>query len=71
MDRKIENFLHLVLRLDPIEFAGLATFFGFNADQDFEELLQLIVTRFLGLKRKKKKEVMDMLKEIANANKEE
>lgn len=70
MDRKIENFLYLVLRLDPLEFAGLATFFGFNPDQDFEELLQLITNRFAGLRRKKRKEIMQMLREVVNANKE-
>lgn len=70
MDRKIENFLYLVLKLDPLKFAGLVTFFGFNPDQDFEELLQLITNRFAGLRRKKRKEIMQMLREVVNANKE-
>ena len=68
----LNEFVHRISKLEPIEFLGLAKLFGAplikdnDEPADFEDILSFIINRYCELSRKKRKEILKMLKQANN-----
>lgn len=63
-EKDFEQFVRALPKLEPIEFYGLATLLGAGCEEDkLDEILEKMMDRFLELKKRKRREVLQILKD--------
>lgn len=63
-EKDFEQFVRALPKLEPIEFYGLATLLGAGCEEDkLDEILEKMMDRFLELKKRKRREILQILKD--------
>ena len=71
--KTVINFLELVTQLEPIEFVGLSKILCVpildkdKNERPFEDILSDMMDKFLMIKRGKRKEILNMIKDVNRA----
>lgn len=67
-EKDFEQFVRALPRLEPIEFYGLATLLGANCEEDkLDETLEKMMDKFLELKKRRRREILQILKDVRGA----
>lgn len=67
-EKDFEQFVRALPRLEPVEFYGLATLLGAGCEEDkLDEILEKMMDRFLELKKRKRREILQILKDVRGA----
>lgn len=67
-EKDFEQFVRALPKLEPIEFYGLAKLLGASCEEDkLDETLEKMMDRFLGLKKHRRREILQILKDVRGA----
>ena len=77
LEKDFEQFVRLLPQLEPIEFFGLAKLFGValceldetdgtRLDRPLDRIFEDMMNRFEGLKKKKRKEILEIMSQAAS-----
>ena len=71
-EKSLEQFLIGISKLEPFEFMGLTNILGVKVDEiidckptprPLEKIMEELINKFLGLNRKRRKEILGILKD--------